>query len=141
MSSWRDVAATVMAQPAVPPPQADSYGLDADLAASLRRLEGMPAPHVVGRGAWHPIVDDAMRIARNGWAASAVSLGWSLHDLFGIGPHDDLEFAGLAVWLRGRSIIVVDEARAIVADGNHRAAYNRRSLRDRKPIMLWEFGR
>ncbi|MEH3159822.1 MAG: hypothetical protein PGN08_13370 [Sphingomonas taxi] len=130
-----------MTLPAAPLPLVETYGLDAALAADLRRLDEMPTPRVVGKGAWRPIVDDAMRIARDGWAASAMSLGWSEHDLFGIGPHDDWEFAGLAVWLRGRSIVVVDEMRAIVADGDRRAAYSRRRLRDLKPVMLWEFGR
>lgn len=141
MSSWRDVAAAVMARPAAPPVSTEWHGLDASLAADLRRLEGLAAPRIVGKGAWRPIVDDALRIAREGWAASAVSLGWSVHDLFGIGPHDDLEFAGLAVWLRGRSIVVVDKDRAIVADGDRRAAYNRRNALGCEPVMLWQFGR
>lgn len=135
------MAAAVLEQPAPPAAAPESYGLDAGLAADLRRLEAMPAPRVIGRGAWRPIVDDAMRIARDGWAASALALGWSEADLFGIGPHDDVEFAGLAVWLRGRPIVVVDVARAIVADGDRRAAYNRRSLRGVKSVLLWQFGR
>lgn len=141
MPNWREMAAAVLEQPAAPPPAADSFGLDAGLAADLRRLDTMPPPRVVGRGAWRPIVDDAMRIARDGWAASALALGWSEADLFGIGPQDDLEFAGLAVWLHGRTIVVVDEARAIVADGDRRAAYNRRKAIGCDPVMLWQFGR
>jgi hypothetical protein len=141
MASWRDVAAAVMAQPVAPPVPAETFGLDAALAADLRRLDEMPVPRVVGRGSWRPIVDDAMRIARDGWAASALSLGWSPHDLFGIGPHDDLEFAGLAVWLHGRAIMVVDEARAIVADSDGRAAFHRVGPPAIKPVLLWEFGR
>jgi hypothetical protein len=141
MPSWREMAAAVMEQPAAPAAAPESYGLDPGLAGDLRRLDLMAAPRVVGRGAWRPIVSDAMRIAREGWASSALALAWSEADLFGIGPQDDLEFAGLAVWLRGRPIVVVDEARAIVADGDRRAAYNRRSLRGLKPVMLWQFGR
>lgn len=141
MPSWREMAAAVLEQPAAPPPAPDSFGLDAGLAADLRRLDTMPAPRVAGRAAWRPIVDDALRIARDGWASSALALGWSEVELFGIGPHDDLEFAGLAVWLRGRTIVVVDEARAIVADGDRRAAYNRRNMGNLKLVMLWQFGR
>jgi hypothetical protein len=51
-----------------------------------------------------------------------LALGWSEADLFGIGPNDDVEFAGLSVWLCGRSIVMVDEDRAIVADGERRVA-------------------
>lgn len=141
MPSWREMAAAVLEQPAAAQSWPDTFGLDAGLAAGLRRLDAMPVPHVVGRGAWRPIVDDALRIARDGWAASALALGWSEDDLFGIGSHDDLKFAGLAVWLRGRTILVVDEARAIVADGDRRAAFNRRNLRGVMPVMLWQFGR
>lgn len=146
MSSWRDVAATVMAQPAAPPPLAESFGLSAALAADLRRLEEMPAPRVVGRGAWRPIVDDALRIARDGWAANAMALGWSASDLFGIGPRDDWEFSGLAVWLRGRPIVLLDEQCAIVADGHRRAAFTRGGMGHGThptvaPVLLWDFGR
>jgi hypothetical protein len=135
------MAAAVLEQPTAAPPLPDTFGLDARLAADLRRLDVMPAPRVVGRGAWRPIVDDAMRVARDGWAASALALGWSEADLFGIGPNDDLEFAGLSVWLRGRTVLVVDEARALVVDGDRRAAYNRRPIGGLKPLMLWQFGR
>jgi hypothetical protein len=134
------MAAAVLEQPTAAPPEPDTFGLDAGLAADLRRLDAMPVPRVVGRGAWRPIVDDALRIAGDGWAASALALGWSEADLFGIGPRDDLEFAGLAVWLRGRTILVVDETRAIVADGDRRAAYNRRNLRELRSVMLWQLG-
>lgn len=141
MPSWREMAAAVLEQPAPSPLRSESYGLSDGLASDLRRLNAATPPRVVGRGAWRPIVDDALRIARDGWAASALALGWSEADLFGIGPYDDLEFAGLAVWLRGRTIVVVDEARAIVADGDRRAAYNRRKVIGCVPVMLWQFGR
>ena len=140
MPRWMEMAATAQER-TTPPSAPDNFGLDAGLAVDLRRLDVMPAPRVVGRGAWRPIVGDAMRIAQDGWAASALALGWSEADLFGIGPRDDLEFAGLAVWLRGRAILVVDEGRAIVADGDRRAAFNRVKLSGLKPVMLWQFGR
>lgn len=139
------MAAAVLDQPVAPQQTPVAYGLSEGLAQDLRRLDAMPAPRVVGRGAWRPIVDDALRIAREGWAASvlalALALGWSEADLFGIGPLDDVEFAGLAVWLRGRSIVMVDEARAIVAEGERRAAYHRRRSIGCEPVILWRFGR
>ncbi|WP_288338494.1 hypothetical protein [uncultured Sphingomonas sp.] len=150
MGSWRDVAAAVVQrreQPAVMPPVADTFGLPEHLAASLRTLEYMPAPR---RGdladRWRGIVRDALGLARGGWAANAMALNWSAGDLFGIGPRDDWEFSGLAVWLRGRSIVLLDQQRAIVADGDQRAAFTRGGMGHGKhptvtPVMLWEFGR
>ena len=150
MGSWRDVAAAVAhrrEQPALVPPMAESFGLPDDLAASLRALEYMPAPRKIEQAdSWRGIVRDALAIARGGWAANAIALGWSNGDLFGIGPRDDWEFSGLAVWLRGRSIVLLDQHRAIVADRDHRAAFTRGGMGHGThptvtPVMLWEFGR
>ncbi len=150
MGSWRDVAAAVVQrreQPAVLPPVAETFGLPDRLAASLRVLEYMPAPRKIEQGdTWRGIVRDALGIARGGWAANAMAFGWSAGDLFGIGPRGDWEFSGLAVWLRGRSIVLLDQQRAIVADGDRRAAFTRGGMGHGTrptviPVMLWEFGR
>lgn len=150
MGNWRDVAAAVAqrgGQPTSLPAVSESFGLSGDLAASLRALEYMPAPRKIERaGNWRGIVRDALAIARDGWAANAMALGWSAGDLFGIGSRDDWEFAGLAVWLRGRSIVLLDQQRAIVADGDQRAAFTRGGMGHGThptvmPVMLWEFGR
>ncbi len=149
MGSWRDVAAAVARrheQDAPSPAAVESFDLPADLAASLRALEFMPAPRRVEQPEnWREIVRDALVIARSGWAAKAIALGWSASDLFGIGPRDDWEFSGLAVWLRGRAIVVLDGQCAIVADGDRRAAFNRGGMGHGThptitPVMLWEFG-
>lgn len=150
MGSWRDVAAAVVQrreQPAVLPPVAETFGLPNHLAASLRVLEYMPAPRKIEQAdSWRGIVRDALGIARGGWAANAIALGWSPGDLFGIGQRDDWEYSGLAVWLRGRSIVLLDQQRAIVADSDHRAAFIRGGMGHGThptvtPVMLWEFGR
>ena len=125
----------------------EGFGLPNALAASLRALESMPAPqHVERVDHWPDIVTDALSIARTGWAAKAMALGWSAGDLFGIGPRDDWQFSGLAVWLRGRTIMLLDQRSAIVADGQQRAAFNRGGMGHGThpsvaPVMLWEFGR
>lgn len=150
MGSWRDVAAAVAQrreQHAVTPPVAETFGLPDHLAASLRALEYMPAPSKIEQAdSWRGIVRDALGITRGGWAANAMALGWSAGDLFGIGPRNDWEFSGLAVWLRGRSIVLLDQQRAIVADGDQRAAFTRGGMGHGThptvtPVMLWEFGR
>ena len=150
MGSWRDVAAAVAQrreQPAPLPPVAETFGLPDHLAASLRALEYMPAPRKIEQAdRWRGIVRDALGVARDGWAANAIALGWSAGDLFGIGPRDDWEFSGLAVWLRGRSIALLDQQRASVADGDRRAAFTRGGMgHGTHPtvshVLLWEFGR
>jgi len=148
MGSWRDLAAAVaQRQEPARPVGDDCLGLPDVLAASIRRLETMPPPRgLVDDANWQDVVADAMTIARDGWAAKALALGWQTADLFGIGPRDDWEFAGLAVWLRGRSIVLLNEQRAIVADGDQHSAFERGSMgRGTRPtvtpVMLWEFGR
>lgn len=151
MSSWRDVAAAV-AQRQGPMPEAvavENFGLPNDLAAALRRLETMPPPRKLERSAnWQGVVTDAMKIARDRWAAKAMALGWTAGDLFGIGPRDDWDFQGLAVWLDGRRIVMLDAERAIVAgdSGNRRSTFERGGMRHGThptitPVMLWDFGR
>jgi hypothetical protein len=73
MSKWRDVAAAVMAQPEAPPEPQEIFGLPSGLAASLRRLDAAAAPRIFGRSGWRPVVDDALRLASEGWAASALA--------------------------------------------------------------------
>lgn len=151
MSNWRNVAATVMAEgpaPFVPPPL-ENFGLPDDMAAALRRLEVLPPPRKLERAdSWRGVVADAMTLARDRWATKAMALGWTAADLFGIGPWGDWDFQGLAVWLDGRRIVLLDDRCVIVAakGGQARAAFERGGARHGvqprvDPVMLWEFGR
>jgi len=151
MSNWRNVAATVMAEgPAlfVPPPL-ENFGLPDDMAAALRRLEVLPPPRKLQHAEnWRGVVADAMTLARDRWAAKAMALGWTAGDLFGIGRRGDWDFQGLAVWLDGRRIVLLDDRCVIVAakGGQARAAFERGGARHGvqprvDPVMLWEFGR
>lgn len=151
MGSWRDVAAAVAQrqQPEANSVAVENFGLADDLAAALRRLETLPPPGKLERaGNWRGVVTDAMMITRDRWAAKAIALGWTAGDLFGVGPRDDWDFQGLAVWLNGRRIIMLDAERAIVAGdpGDYRSAFVRGGMRHGthptiEPVMLWEFGR
>lgn len=150
MGSWRDVAAAV-AQRQEPAHSTSevSFGLPDDLAASIRRLEKLQPPRGLDCQAnWRGVVADAMTIARDGWAAKAIALGWTAGDLFGIGPRDDWDFQGLALWLSGRRILMLDAEQAIVAgnQADYRSAFIRGGMRHGThptvtPVMLWEFGR
>jgi len=151
MGSWRDAAAIAMGEGAylAPPPAAESFGLPDDLAAALRRLETMPPPRKLQQPAkWRGVVADAMVLARDRWAAKAMALGWTTGDLFGVGPRTDWDFQGLAVWLDGRQIVMLDDKHAIVAEPltYRRSAFIRGGMRHGTgpvvtPVMLWEYGR
>jgi hypothetical protein len=151
MGSWREVAAAVAQrqQPEAIAIAVENFGLPDDLAAALRRLETLPPPRKLDRTAnWRGVIADAMTIARDRWAAKAMALGWTAGDLFGIGPRDDWDFQGLAVWLNGRRIVMLDDKQAIVAgeSGDDRSAFVRGGMRHGThpaitPVMLWEFGR
>ncbi|MDQ0840217.1 hypothetical protein [Sphingomonas faeni] len=151
MGSWRDVAAAVLAEEgegrSLPAPE--NYGLPDDLATALRRLELMPPPRKLERpDNWRGVVIDALTLARERWAVKALALGWTAGDLFGVGARTDWDFQGLAVWLDGRRIIMLDNKQAIVAgnQGDYRTAFVRGGMRHGshptvEPVMLWEFGR
>jgi hypothetical protein len=151
MSNWRNVAATVMAEGPAPfvASSLENFGLPDHMAAALRRLEVLPPPRKLARSEnWRGVVADAMTLARDRWAAKAMALGWTAGDLFGIGPRDDWDFQGLAVWLDGRRIVMLDDKQAIVAGdpGDYRSAFIRGGMRHGthptiEPVMLWEFGR
>jgi hypothetical protein len=125
----------------------EAFGLPAHLAADLRRLEGMSAPRKIERAEnWRAVVADALRLARDGWASSAIALGWTAADLFGVGASDSWDYEGLAVWLRGRSILLLDERKAVVEGPTGREAFIRGGMGHGThptvtPVMLWEFGR
>ncbi|KQN10319.1 hypothetical protein ASE83_12420 [Sphingomonas sp. Leaf32] len=92
------------------------------------------------------MVDDAHALAVDGWAGKALALGWNAYDVFGIGKRDSLDFAGLAVWLEGRTILVLDASRAMVRDRGGMACFERGGWghgRDASapPVLLWQFGR
>lgn len=150
MGSWRDVAAAVaQRQEPVRPNSEGSFGLSDDLAASIRRLETLPPPRKLEYPQnWPGVVADALTIAREGWAAKAIALGWTAGDLFGIGSRDDWDFQGLALWLNGRRILVLDDKHAIAVGeaADCRSAFVRDGMRHGthpivSPVMLWEFGR
>ena len=147
---WRDfAAAAAQREQQFQTPVVETFGLPDDLAADLRRLENLPPPRKIENADnWRSVVVDAMKLARDGWAAKAIALGWNAGDLFGIGPEDDWDFEGLAIWLRGRRIIILDSAKAIVAGNpaDYRSAFIRGSMRHGThptitPVMLWDFGR
>lgn len=154
MANWREKAAALLetqgagSAPAPRPQPARRFAdLPPGIAAALERLQRTPGPRFRGdAAAWARVVDDAIALAVDGWAGKALALGWSAHDVFGIGPRDSLDFAGLAVWLEGRTIVVLNADRAMVRDRGGMACFERGGWghgRDASadPVLLWQFGR
>jgi hypothetical protein len=126
--------------------QQPTYGLPPDLVAHLRLLAGLPAPRLEEPAQWRVAVRDALEIARRGWATSALALGWTSLDLFGVGQRDSWDYSGLAVWLNGRTIVALDARLAVAVDGDTRECFLRGGFGHGKdaaepPVHLWEFGR
>ena len=89
--------------------------------------------------AWPLILSDAFRLIDGGWAAQALALGWTTHDLFSAARGSDYG-NGLAIWLQGRSLALIDVSGAMVKTGNGYAYVHRRHhVQDR--VLLWEIGR
>lgn len=156
MASWREEVAALLEGPqntgeirAAPVLQKTRRysDLPIDLADGVERLNRTPSSRFRGdSNRWARVVDDAHRLALEGWAGKALALGWSPHDAFGIGRRDANDFAGLAVWLDGRSVVVLDGQRAMARIDRGWAYFERGSWghgRDAEadPVMLWQFGR
>lgn len=156
MPSWREVAASLLNEDGGSVPLDDTpqtqplrrySDLPTHLAEGLERLHRIPTARFLGDTAgWARVVDDAHALALDGWAGKALALGWSAHDVFGIGKRDSLDFAGLAVWLEGRTIVVLNADRAMVRDRSVVACFERGGWghgRDASepPVLLWQFAR
>ena len=147
MANWRDLAAQRVGPEQLALAELPLPGIDTALAGNLRELEHLRPPRGIERSSWTSVVRDALALARGGWAATALTLGWSELDLFGIGPAGSSDFSGLAVWLRGRQLILLNSELAIVRDGTARACFNRggwghgRDMGLPAAVPLWRFGR
>lgn len=157
MDNWRRLAAEAKVGKAVnsTPAERDvdhasdeDWGLPADLAKNLHRLKLMTAPRRLQRfEMWQAVVMDALRLAADGWASRALALGWTPIDLFGTGREDSHDYSGLAVWLEGRTLLLLEADVAVArTQAGRRAYFHRGGLQhganvDHPPVFLWEFGR
>jgi hypothetical protein len=111
------------------------------MTKGLNRLSKMAAPPLQRPEVWPFVVSDALGLARDGWAAKALALGWDSLDLFGaVTDPDGCDNAdGLAVWLGGRPVLAICATYASVGDGAGRAYFNRSTRLG--TTLLWEIGR
>lgn len=115
--------------------------LSPSVRAGLDRLRQMPTPRIRRPSVWPEIVSDAIRLAEQGWASSALGLGWEPIHLWGVsfahGGIADLE--GVAVWLDGGvPMFSADYCNVRVGPGRFRCM-KRRPMDG--AIYLWEIGR
>lgn len=114
------------------------------IEAGILRLKTMRPPSGVDQVAWACAVRDATGLLEAGWAGTALALGWSPLCLFGAvpDPRGDPYGDGLAVWLSGRRVVAITEARAFVVDahGNRRIYTRPAVLAPPAPgaVVLWK---
>lgn len=116
--------------------------LPEELGQGLVRLRSMPMPRISTPSVWPDIVEDATRLARDGWARIALGLGWTAIDLFGAvpGKAGDPAGDGLAVKVGGRRVLAICDKFAIVSDGPGARTYIYRGNNE-GARLLWELGR
>lgn len=102
---------------------AHAYGFSNDIADGVKLLASRRAPRIRRPEAWPQVVSDSLRIARDGWARTALALGWDPLELWGCTP--DGQFEGLAAWLSGRRLALIDDSSAIAAKGGQRFIFTR----------------
>lgn len=117
-------------------------GLPAPIVSGLATLRTMAAPNMKNPEVWPVIVADSLRLASSGWAERALNLGWEPLQLWGcspaIGGMADLE--GLALWLDGRRIALLDSASCMVQSGpRSNSIFNRRGSDG--AVLIWNIGR
>jgi hypothetical protein len=117
--------------------------LPADLVAGLAHLREMRPPRIKSPDVWPTVVADAVRLAAEGWAAQALALGWKDKELFGTSgvPGGDSTQEGLAVWLAGRRVLLLDALSCIVDVGaGTRAVFYGGSVRP-GGVFIWDLGK
>jgi hypothetical protein len=117
--------------------------LPRDVRDGLQLLQSLKPPHITRPQVWFAVVADAVRLAEDGWAAQAIGLGWSPLDLWGCSPvpGGNADQDGLAVWIDGRRILLLDADCCIVEAGpSARSVFNRRSVA-LGGVLLWNIGK
>jgi hypothetical protein len=117
-------------------------GLPGELVTGLLKLQSMPMPRITLPPVWPEIVADARRLGAEGWAVQALALGWKPLELFGCCGRADSDQmqAGLAVWLAGRRVLLLDALSCMVEDGQGRSIFYGRSVAP-GGVFLWDLGR
>jgi hypothetical protein len=112
------------------------------LDAVAKKLAQTPCPSGLDPQLWRNVIVDAKRLIEEGWAHSALELGWTLLDLFGAVPakSGNPDADGLAVKIAGRRVLVMSATCATIKDGETTRSIIYRSS-NAGAVLLWEVGR
>ncbi len=115
--------------------------LPSAISSGLVTLKSMAAPRLQRPERWPRVVSDALRLARDGWAAKALALGWSPLDLFGAGADEagDPFADGLVVRLESRPIIASCASFATIDAGTGGRVFLHRATNE-GARLLWSLG-
>lgn len=117
--------------------------LPAPIKDGLRRLKAMRPPRLNRPNMWPEIVADALRLASEGWAHHALALGWGPLQLWGCSPAAGglVDLEGLAIWLSGRRVLLINERTCIAANitTSAHSIFTRRSTDG--AVFLWDLSR
>jgi len=97
-----------------------------------------PPRRLINPDNWAGVVADAETLLMHGWAGQALRFGWNPLEIFGVSD----DYDGLAVWLNGHHLVLLDDRGAIALD--HPGGRNRYWFHRRDPagaVMLWEWAR
>lgn len=115
--------------------------LPADVANGLERLSRMAVPRLRDPERWPGTVSDALKLASDGWAITALRLGWTELEVFGAvtDKHGDPNADGLAVKLDGRRVLAICDRFATVRDADGGRSYIGRGNTD-GAVLMWDLG-
>jgi hypothetical protein len=129
------------------PPKTDGrarLGVPADWGKGVLRLSIMPSPPRYPELTWQQLILDAQRFLDE-WAVQAAALGWPGWELFGChrrAPFGRIEGMGLVLLLRGKELVALTDAEAVIRSRTGaRQAYQRKStdpLHPAERCLVWE---
>lgn len=117
-------------------------GLPQVVTDGIVKLRSGWQPRKVNIAEWRAVVGDVDRMVAGGWAENALALGWSPHDLFGIGAGGSDQWLSLSTWLCGKTVTMMDDHRAFTDEGPvyYLERWGRPNTVFVEPIFLWEYG-
>lgn len=115
--------------------------LPGTIGAGIASLDEGRCPTRANASEWAAVVRDAKRLAEEGWASQALSLGWTPLDLFGAvtDPAGDPEADGLAVKLNGRRVLALCASFATVENGPNARVFIYRGTNE-GARLIWVLG-
>lgn len=123
--------------PAAPADVVPLRQIPKEWAHGLQLLADRVLPAGVPQDRWAQVVADAVSLATR-YADQVVAAGWDMANLFGFDPAEPTGRVGLAVRMRGRLLVSIDSAEAVLKAGPRSYVAHRPLLAPNAPL-LWTF--